>query len=77
MTTTGSSNVAHAYEEGKVEFKSETVFVQVPMIVSDKSGAHVHGLGRADFTVLEDGKPQKIASFEEIEPTHSPLELPR
>jgi len=77
MTTTGSSNVAHAYEEGKVEFKSETVFVQVPMIVSDKSGAHVHGLGRADFTVLEDCKPQKIASFEEIEPTHSPLELPK
>src|SRR5581483_11065475 len=77
IDTSGRYNVAHAYEEGKVEFKSETVLVQVPMVVSDKSGAHVHGLGRADFTVLEDGKPQKIATFEEIEPSHAPLDLPK
>ncbi|HZQ70004.1 MAG TPA: VWA domain-containing protein [Terriglobales bacterium] len=77
MSLPGRYNVAHAYEEGKVEFKSETVLVQVPMIVSDKAGTHVHGLGRADFTVLEDGKPQKIATFEEIEPSRAPLDLPK
>lgn len=72
----GPYNVSHAYDEGNVEFKSETVLVQVPMVVSDKSGTHVHGLGRADFGVLEDGRAQKIATFEEVEPTRSPLALP-
>lgn len=47
-------------------FKAETNLVLVPVVVSDKSDQHASGLQASDFALLEDGKPQKIASFEEI-----------
>jgi VWFA-related protein len=53
-------------QEPKVEFHSETVLVQVPVVVIDKQGNHVPGLTRQDFEVLENGKAQKIATFEEF-----------
>ena len=56
-----------------MEFSSQTVLIQVPTVVTDKSGAHIHGLSRDDFKVLENGKEQKIASFEEVETARSPL----
>jgi VWFA-related protein len=56
-------------DEGKVlEFKSQTTLVEVPAVVTDKSGGHIHNLTKADFRVTEDGKEQRIASFEEITP---------
>jgi VWFA-related protein len=72
LTPVGS-NVHHADEEGRVQFKAETVLVQIPAVVTDKSGAHVHGLSRDDFQILENGKEQKIASFEEVEAAHTAL----
>jgi hypothetical protein len=50
--------------------------VQVPAAVTNKSGEHEHGLSRADFQVFENGKEQKIQSFEEIEATPVPLTAP-
>src|ERR1700737_4017560 len=38
--------------------------VLVNVVVRDKKGALVTGLGQNDFTVLEDGKPQQITSFD-------------
>ncbi len=58
---------SHA-DQGKLQFKSQTTIVQVPVVVTDKAGNHIHGLTKADFKILENGKPQKIASFEEIIP---------
>jgi VWFA-related protein len=66
----------HADEEARVEFRSETVLVQVPAVVTNKSGEHVRGLSRSDFRVFENGKEQKIQSFEEVEPTRVPLHAP-
>jgi VWFA-related protein len=37
-------------------------------MVTDKKGDPVHGLKRADFTVVEDGKPQQVSGFEERGP---------
>jgi hypothetical protein len=37
----------------------------VDVTVTDSKGNPVHGLTRDDFTVLEDGKPQPIRTFEE------------
>ena len=37
--------------------------VQVPAIVTDRSGKFVSDLSQSDFTVLEDGKRQEIAVF--------------
>jgi VWFA-related protein len=37
--------------------------VQIDVVVTDVEGQPVRGLGRADFEVLEDGKPQRVAHF--------------
>ena len=63
----------HAEEEPRVEFKSQTVLVQTPVVVTDKSGAHVRNLTKADFQILENGKEQKLGTFEEITATTSPF----
>ena len=79
MTTTQPpviSKAHHADEEHDVAFKSKTVLVQIPVVVTDKSGAHVQGLTKLDFEVQEDKKEQKIASFEEVQATHTPLNIP-
>jgi hypothetical protein len=67
----------HAEEEQKVEFKSETVLVQVPVVVTDKSGGHIHNLAKEDFELLENGKVQKLAAFEEITAATTPLSAPQ
>jgi VWFA-related protein len=57
---------ARADDEKKVEFRSETVLVQVPTVVTDKAGNHVHSLKKEDFKIEENGKAQKITVFEEV-----------
>jgi Ca-activated chloride channel family protein len=42
----------------------ETRLVNLPLNVVDDKGAPVAGLGKDDFEILEDGKPQRIAIFE-------------
>ena len=63
-TLSTGRTVHHADEEANLKFRSETILVQVPVVVMDKSGAHVHGLRRTDFEILEDKKTQKIATFD-------------
>ncbi|MBK8465756.1 MAG: VWA domain-containing protein [Chloracidobacterium sp.] len=43
--------------------KITTKLVQLDLIVVDKDGNQVRNLTAADFTVLEDGKPQKITNL--------------
>jgi VWFA-related protein len=50
----------------EVKFTSRTELVLIPTLVTDKSGNHISGLKKEDFTVLENGAEQKIATFEEI-----------
>jgi VWFA-related protein len=65
-----------ASDEPKVEFRSETVLIQVPVVVTDKSGKHLHGLNKEDFTVFENGKPQNVSAFEEVNASTAPLAAP-
>jgi VWFA-related protein len=62
-----------ADDEGKIEFRTETILVQVPVVVTDKSGSHVHGLTKADFHVFENGKEQTVSTFEELISTNAKL----
>jgi VWFA-related protein len=50
----------------EVKFTARTELVLIPTLVTDKSGKHVTGLRQEDFTVLESGVEQKIATFQEI-----------
>jgi Ca-activated chloride channel family protein len=47
------------------QFRSGVNVVEVYAAVVDGSGAPVTGLGRGDFTILEDGTPQTISTFAE------------
>jgi len=49
-----------------VKFTARAELVLIPALVTDKSGAHVSGLKKEDFTVLENGSERTIATFEEI-----------
>ena len=58
-------------DKGKDKDASEVKFAAGakqagPTLVTDKSGNHISGLKQEDFTVLENGAQQKIATFEEI-----------
>jgi len=65
-----------ADNEAKVEFRSQTILVQVPVVVTDKSGNHVHGLNKEDFHLLENGKPVNVSVFEEQTAENSPIAVP-
>ena len=55
-----------AADEGTVEFRAETTLIQVPVVVTDKNGNHIRGLTKDDFHITENGKEQKISTFEEL-----------
>jgi VWFA-related protein len=61
-------------------FPSQVEQVIVDVVVADKKGNAVAGLGRGDMTILEDGVPQPITSFEAVtlpsEPAPEPAERP-
>jgi Ca-activated chloride channel family protein len=60
-------------EGGFPTIKVETRLVNVALNVMDDKGSPVGGLGREDFAIFEDGKPQKIAVFEKE--TTTPLSI--
>ncbi len=66
-------SISSADQEGKIKFRTQTILVQVPIVVTDKSGNHVHGLTKGDFQIFENGKEQKVATFEEIVTTNQQL----
>jgi VWFA-related protein len=47
-------------------FTSSTELVLIPVVVHDKSDAHISGLRKEEFTLKQDGKPQPAAVFEEV-----------
>jgi VWFA-related protein len=55
-------------------FKAQSELVLVNVSVRDKTGNLVRDLKPEDFTVLEDNKPQKVATFD-IENTENPPQL--
>ena len=60
-----STPLISANDEGKIEFRTQSTLVQVPVIVTDKSGNHVHGLTKSDLHIFENGKEQAISVLEE------------
>ena len=56
--------LASLAQESTLVFRSNSNLVIVDVIVRDKSGKEIDNLKHDDFTLLEDGKPQKIAVFE-------------
>jgi VWFA-related protein len=65
-----AAGVATAEDQAKplATFTSRTELVTVPVVVKDKTGAHIAGLSKEDFEVLENGKAKAISFFEEVKP---------
>lgn len=62
--------------QGTPTFTSRTDLVLVPVHVRRK-GEHVAGLKKEQFTILQDGQPQTIASFEEVRTTTEHPQRPK
>jgi VWFA-related protein len=54
-------------------FTARSELVLVPVIARDKSGAHIAGLKKDDFSVFQNGAEQKLAVFEEVNTTKTRL----
>jgi len=57
---------AQAPQTPPPQFKTGIEVRLLDVVVVDRDGRPVRGLTAADFTVLEDGKPQKISTLEEV-----------
>src|SRR3954453_18294319 len=51
-------------QDDTATFRMDVKLVNLFVNVTDKTGAIVGGLGKDDFQVFEDGRPQKVAVFE-------------
>ncbi len=67
--------VPNAAAEPPVAFPSEAAAIKVDVVVLDKDGKPLRGLSKADFTILEDGKPQNVVGFE-VRDVLAPAEVP-
>jgi VWFA-related protein len=67
----GAVPIESADKEGKIEFRTQSILVQVPVVVTDSYGSHVRGLKQEDFRIFENGKEQKVSTFEEVVSTNA------
>jgi VWFA-related protein len=54
-------------EPPPLTFRVEVNYVEVDAVVTDAQGNAVTGLTLEDFEVLEDGRPQKVTAFSQVE----------
>ncbi len=66
--TTPAANTSQVSQQPEFTLKEEVRNVVVDVVVTDKHGQPVKGLGKPAFHLLENGKPQEIAFFEEHGP---------
>src|SRR6187401_582194 len=52
-------------------FRARTDLVRLDVVVVDADGHAVHGLTQDDVEVLDRGRPQKVAAFDEISHTRA------
>ena len=54
----------HRLPRGKATIRSTVSLVEIDVQVTDRDGKPVKGLKQEQFSVTEDGKPQKVSTFE-------------
>jgi VWFA-related protein len=67
-----------AADPGTPTFSAGVEVVTVDVVVTDKKNGTLSGIPREEFTILEDGQPQEITSFENVQVPAAPsIETPR
>ncbi len=64
-------------EQSALKIRKTTRLVEVQVVARDKNGNAVRNLQAKDFVVLDNGRPQKIASFTALEGTAPPQAFPQ
>lgn len=59
-----AASLLFAEQQSDPVFRTETKLVVVTVYVRDKQGAAIKGLGKQDFILIENGKPQTISVFD-------------
>src|SRR5260370_37277458 len=72
MMPAGAQQAPQTASTGTPTFKANANLVILDVTAKDKGGLTVEGLKADDFTVLEDGKPQKLSVFEFQKHSSSP-----
>jgi Ca-activated chloride channel homolog len=73
----GGAGWMPAQDDSQLNIRVKVELVQLNVAVMDRKGNYVSGLQPSDFVVMEDGIPQKVATFGEgNEPTRSLVEPP-
>ncbi|MGH9748016.1 MAG: VWA domain-containing protein [Candidatus Acidiferrales bacterium] len=67
-TAVVTSAQTQSQPQEKVGISVRSELVRVPVVVTNRHGAHVLNLNQNDFTVLENGQRRKIAFFHHIQP---------
>jgi len=68
-----SGAVAQTPSASETTVTAHTELVTLSVVVTNHAGVHIDDLNKDDFTLLEDGKEQKIAIFEKIKKTTGSL----
>ena len=55
---------AQEVEDSSLVFHSSVRRVVVDVVVTDSNGKPISGLSAGDFSIAEDGKPQRVRSFD-------------
>ena len=63
-----SAQVQQSSSDSSLVIRATTRLVQVDAVVTDSSGHPVKDLSASDFSILEDGKPQKVSFFTLYQP---------
>lgn len=72
------AQVAHPAADSSLVVRATTRLVQVDVVATNSSGQPIRDLSASDFSILEDGKPQKVSFFtryraaDETRPAPSP-----
>ena len=74
QTSPDSSAAETTREEPPVRFEAEVEQVIVDLVVTDKEGNPIAGLGPDDMVLSEDGVPQAVVSFEAVALPDRPAE---
>src|SRR5258708_38395507 len=65
LSVLSDSGVRVSAQEGEPHIRVVVDLVQLNVAVTDKKGNYVTGLRPQDFVIVEDGIPQKLATFAE------------
>ena len=76
LTPAFAQDAARAQQPGAFRFRVDTEVVLVNAVARDKQGKAITDLKSEDFTLLEDGKPQRILSFDSENLDTTPLGPP-